>query len=204
MLAKNHLVLVRASSLTSFLCWWSKLTWFHCEGSTLILFQCRGRIWLGFGVGVENDLVFVFRSNLKWFWYGDRNWLVFGAGYGETRMTKLSLRPASLRYPGESATLEARRHKLRDVNYSPRRTPRRRSNTEEVRDVPSNKEQHPVYPKIHIPSGNPGMYPGCPLTTTGNRNWLGFCVGVENDLFLVLGSKVTSFMWGTELDSISV
>ena len=82
--------------------------------------------------------------------------------YGETRMAKLSSRPASLCYPSQLATLEARRH----ANYSPRRPPRRRSNTEEVGNVPSNKEQHPLYPKIHIPFGNPGMYPECPPTTT--------------------------------------
>ena len=51
-LAENESVLVWASNLTSFLCGWSELTWF----------QCRDRIWLGFGVGVGNDLVLVLGS----------------------------------------------------------------------------------------------------------------------------------------------
>ena len=71
-LAENHLVLVWRSNLTSFLCEWSKLTWF----------QCRDRNWLRFGVGVENDLVFIFGSKLPWFQHGDRNWLVFSAAIG--------------------------------------------------------------------------------------------------------------------------
>lgn len=33
-------------------------------------------------------------------------------------------------------------------------------------DVPSTKQRHPLYPKIRIHVGNPGMYYGCPLTTT--------------------------------------
>ena len=44
-----------------------------------------------------------------------------------------------------------------------------------VHDVPSSKQQYPtVYTrrKMHIHIGNPGMYSGCPLTTTtlGNPN----------------------------------
>ena len=61
--------LVWASNLTSFLCGWSKLTWFQCRGSNLTWFQCRDQDWLGFGVGVENDLVLVFRSKWTWFYY---------------------------------------------------------------------------------------------------------------------------------------
>ena len=61
------LVLVWASNLTSFLRGWSKLTWFQCRGSNLTWFQCRYQNWLGFGVGVENDLVLVFRPKLTWF-----------------------------------------------------------------------------------------------------------------------------------------
>ena len=74
--------LVWASNLTSFLCGWSKLTWFQCRGSNLTWFQCRDQDWLGFGVGVENDLVLVFRSKWTWFYYGDQNRLVFCAGIG--------------------------------------------------------------------------------------------------------------------------
>ena len=76
MLAKNHLISVWASSLTSFLCGWSKLTWFQCEGTNLTWFQCRDRNWLGLGVVVKNDLVLVFGSKLICCWYGDQNWLV--------------------------------------------------------------------------------------------------------------------------------
>ena len=75
-------------------------------------------------------------------------------------MIKLSSRPASMCHPSESATLEDTN--LRDVNYSRQEQPRNTT----VGDVPSNKEEHPLYPKIHIPIRNPGMYPGCPLTTT--------------------------------------
>ena len=35
-----------------------------------------------------------------------------------------------------------------------------------VGDVPSNKQQHPLYPRIHFYLGNPGMHPGCTLATT--------------------------------------
>ena len=79
--------------------------------------------------------------------------------YGETRMIKLSSRPAPLCHPSELATLADTN--LRDVNFFREEPPR--STT--VGDVLSNKEQDPLHPKIHIPTGNPGMYPWCPLTT---------------------------------------
>ena len=81
--------------------------------------------------------------------------------YGETRMTKLRSRPASVCHQSESSTLADRN--LRDVNYSREEPPRI---TTTVGDVPSNKERHPFYPKIHIPIGNPRMYHGCSLATT--------------------------------------
>ena len=65
-------------------------------------------------------------------------------------MTKLSLRPASLRYPGESATLEARRHKLRDVKYSPKKTARSSTTSSAVGDVPSRKQFRSTPYKMHI------------------------------------------------------
>lgn len=42
-----------------------------------------------------------------------------------------------------------------------------------VGDVPSTKKQYPTLSaarSISIHVGNPGMYPGCPLTATGSRN----------------------------------
>ena len=39
---------------------------------------------------------------------------------------------------------------------------------------------------------------------SGDRNWLGLCVGVEDDLVFVFGSILTSFMWGIELGLTSV
>ena len=70
-------------------------------------------------------------------------------------MAKLSSRPASLCYPSESATFADTN--LREENYTPRKTPRRRRSSSEVGDVPSTKEQNPLYPKIHIPIRNPGI-----------------------------------------------
>ena len=83
--------------------------------------------------------------------------------YGATGMMKLSSRRASLCHPSASATLADTN--LRHVTYSREEPPRRRTT---VGDAPCNKEQHPLYPKIHIPKGNPGMYPGCPLTTANH------------------------------------
>ena len=76
-------------------------------------------------------------------------------------MTKLNSRPASLCHPRESATLADTN--LRDVNYSREEPPRRSTS---VGDLVNNKEQYPLYPKIHIPIGIPGMHPGYPLTNT--------------------------------------
>ena len=45
--------------------------------------------------------------------------MVIAQHYRETRMTKLSSRPASLCYPIQSATLEARRHKLKRCKLYP-------------------------------------------------------------------------------------
>ena len=36
-----------------------------------------------------------------------------------------------------------------------------------------------------------------------HRSWLGFCMGVENYLSLVLGSKLTWFLWLIEINFIS-
>ena len=38
----------------------------------------------------------------------------------------------------------------------------------------------------------------------GDRSWLVFSVGSRNDVVLVFGSKLTWFMWGIEIDLISV
>ena len=73
--------------------------------------------------------------------------------YGETRMTKVSPRPPS---PTQ----------IEEMWIIPQEPPRRSAT---VADVPSNKEQHPLYPTILIPIGNPGMYPGCPSTTTTRK-----------------------------------
>ena len=90
---------------------------------------------------------------------------------------QLSSRPASLCYPSESATLEdghprgsptqTNRCKLFPEKDSEKK---KHYYSSAVGDVPSNQEQHPLYPKIHIPIGNPGMYPGCRLTTTAYRD----------------------------------
>ena len=58
------------------------------------------------------------------------------------------------------------RHKLKRRELFPRRATEKKHHCHSVGDIPSNKEHHPLFPKIHIPIGNPGMYPGCPLMTT--------------------------------------
>ena len=77
MLAENHLILVWASNLTSFLGEWSKLSWFHCGRSNLTWLQCRDRNWLGVDVGIENDSVLFFGSEFTWLLCGGRKWLGF-------------------------------------------------------------------------------------------------------------------------------
>ena len=60
---------------------------------------------------------------------------------------------------------------VRDVNCSREERPRRRTT---VDDVLSNKEQHALHLKIHIPTENPRMYPGCPLTTADTAQQANF------------------------------
>ena len=40
------------------------------------LLSVKGRNWLGFSLGVKNDLILIFWSKLTWFLYGYRNWCV--------------------------------------------------------------------------------------------------------------------------------
>ena len=106
---------------------------------------------------------------------------------------------ASIAVSSESATLADTN--LRDVNYS-REEPPRRSTT--VGDVSSNKEQHPLYSKIHIPIGNPGMYPGCPPATTDRkRKPIHFRPPTQNHVNRSLYLKQVIFGPHTENKSIS-
>ena len=82
--------------------------------------------------------------------------------YGETKMTKLSSRPASLCHPNESATLADTN--LRDLNHSREESPGR--NIAHCGWCSQQQGATSVIPKIRISVGNPKLYPGCPLTTT--------------------------------------
>ena len=64
---ENRLVVVWASNLTSILCGGSKWTWFQCGGSNSTWFQRWDRNWLGFYVGIEDDLFLVSASKFTEF-----------------------------------------------------------------------------------------------------------------------------------------